>query len=83
MGNVKMSTESRWTGEAKKLLVGRKIVSVRYMDAEEAEEMGWFSRPLAFELDNGVWLYASRDDEGNDGGALFTTDDKMPVIPVI
>jgi hypothetical protein len=33
--------------------------------------MGWARRPLVIELDDGTLMFASRDDEGNDGGALF------------
>ena len=45
--------------------------------------MGWYSRPVAFLLDNGVWIFPSADDEGNNGGALFTTDRNNSVLPVI
>ena len=75
--------ETKWTKDISKVLVGRTIKKVRYLTQEEAEQMGWFSRSLAFLLDSGVWVYASADDEGNDGGALFTSDESMPVIPVL
>jgi hypothetical protein len=73
----------KWTKEVSDFLINRKIVEVRYLTNEEAEDMGWYSRPVALLLDNGVWLYPSADDEGNDGGALFTSDEKMSVIPVL
>jgi len=72
-----------WTTKVNDFLINRKIVGVRYLTNEEADDMGWYSRPVALLLDNGVWLYPSADDEGNDGGALFTSDEKMSVIPVL
>ena len=71
-----------WTKEVEKLLVGRKIVKVEWMANKEAEDCGWYSRPICLLLDNGVWIYPMRDDEGNDGGALATSAESMPVIPV-
>ena len=72
----------KWTEEVEKLLVGRKIVKIEWMDNKEAEECGWYSRPICMLLDSGVWIYPMRDDEGNDGGALATSSDSTPVIPV-
>ena len=72
-----------WNDIAGQLLVGRKIVKIEYMSKEEAEDFGWYSRPLCIQLDNGLWIYPTRDDEGNDGGALFTSDGRHPVLPVL
>ena len=74
--------ESFWNKQASDYLVGKKILKVEWMSNEEAEECGWSSRPLALLLDNGVWIYPMRDDEGNDGGA-FGTSGSMSVIPVL
>lgn len=60
-----------WTKKAKEVLEGRKIVEVRYLNDEEMEDIGWYSRPICFVLDNGVYCTLSQDDEGNDGGVLF------------
>jgi hypothetical protein len=68
---------------ANRVLCNRKIVEVRYLTKEEALEMDWYNRPIAMLLDNGVWIYPSADDEGNDGGALFTTSEANPCIPVM
>ena len=76
-------TEDRWTKAASDQLKGRKIVRVRYMTAAEADELGWRCRPLVLHLDDGNLIFSSEDDEGNDGGALFTNNDKTPVLPVI
>ena len=77
-----MYNEDFWNKQATDYLVGKKIVKVEWMSNEEAQEMDWYSRPLAILLDNGVWIYPMRDDEGNDGGA-FGTSGSMSVIPVL
>ena len=45
------------------------------------ELMGWYKRPIVFQLDNGTLCFLSADDEGNDGGALFYGENG--VIPTI
>lgn len=74
--------DAHWTKIAQKQLVGRKIRSVRYMTNEERDQLGWFRRPVIIELDNGHLIWPSADDEGNDGGAIFTTDERQPILPV-
>ncbi len=78
-----VSTEQRWTSIASKMLVGRKIVQVRYMDDKESEALGWGERCLVIQLDDGNIIYPAQDDEGNGAGALFTNDKKNPTLPVI
>lgn len=78
-----MNTEQRWTKVASDQLLGRKIVAVRYMSAEECDEMMWERRPLVIQLDDGNIIYPSRDDEGNGPGSLFTNNEEQPVLPVI
>lgn len=73
----------RWEAIASKLLVGKKIVAVKYMDEEEQDALGWHASAIVLKLDDGTLLYPSSDDEGNDAGALFTTDDTTPTLPVI
>ena len=53
------------------------------MSERESDEMYWDKRPVCMLLDNGVWIFPSQDDEGNDGGALFTSDNKEPCLPVL
>lgn len=77
------ASKKRWAAEAAKLLVGRKIVAVRYLTNEEVEGLGWYGASIALGLDDGSWIWPSSDDEGNDAGALFTTNEKMSTIPVI
>lgn len=72
-----------WNQIARELLLGRIITDVSYMSEDEAYEYGWEERPVVITLDNGLKLIPSRDDEGNGGGALFTTDEKNSCLPVI
>jgi hypothetical protein len=73
----------RWEKTARGLLVGRKIVAARYMTAKEAKMYGWQKKCVVIQLDNDTLLFPSMDDEGNDGGALFTSSDEVPTLPVI
>lgn len=72
-----------WSERAAKLLVGRRIVAAHYTTDEERDELGWDNHAIVLELDDGTLLYPSKDDEGNNAGALFTSDDNLPTIPVI
>jgi hypothetical protein len=74
---------NRWEAVAKKLLLNRKIVGVRYMTQGEADDHGWYTRAVVIKLDNGVLIYPSADDEGNNAGALFTTDPDEQTLPVL
>lgn len=77
------ANHERWLNEAKRQLLGRKIVLVRYMLDSEMKQLGWYHRPVVMQLDNGNLVWPSQDDEGNNGGALFTNDEKQPVLPVL
>jgi hypothetical protein len=75
--------EQYWTEKTAKHLVGKKITKVEYMNTREMEDIGWYNRPIAIQLDNKYWLVPMMDDEGNDGGAMSTTFEKLGTIPVI
>ena len=75
--------ELEWIKRITKLLVGKKIVKIQYMTEKDAEEQGWYRRPIQMRLEDGTWLTPSQDDEGNDGGSLFTNSKDLPTIPVI
>lgn len=64
-----------WSRRAAQDLVGRRIVGARYLDEEEVGSLGWRVSVLVMELDDGTLLFPSRDDEGNDGGAMFAQKD--------
>jgi hypothetical protein len=78
-----MTNEERWNKVAHQLLVGRTVTDAFYMPARDARENGFQSRPLAIAFDNGLVLFPLADDEGNDAGALATTDAKNPLLPVL
>ena len=79
--NKEKSLEKSWLTKIEKVFVGRKIINVELLSKKETEDMDWYSRPCAFQLDNGVWFYPSADDEGNNGGSLFTTAKDLPIVP--
>lgn len=78
-----LDLENHWAKVASDLLLNKKITRVRYVSHREAEDMDWTSRPVAFMLETGIWFFASMDDEGNDGGALFTSHPEKSVLPVL
>jgi len=41
------------------------------MTDEERDKEGWYRGTTVLVLGNGVKLYASSDEEGNDAGAMF------------
>ena len=70
-----------WNKKANDLLVGRKIVKVEWMNDKEKDEIGWYSRPVCMQLDDGTWIFPMADDEGNDGGALAVgANETLPVF---
>ena len=73
--------QTKWNETAKEVLEGRTRKSVRYLNDEEMEMMGWYKRPICFFLDNGESCILSCDDEGNDGGVLFYG--KNGVLPTL
>lgn len=77
------SLKEAWGKDAAKLLCGRVIVGVRYMTAKEQEDVDFRRAGIVLVLDNGHIIYPSTDDEGNNAGAMFTTFDSLPIIPVI
>lgn len=77
--------KQRWQREAQKHLLGRRIAGVRWMTADEQEQLGWDNAAVVLELDNGTLVWPAADDEGNGAGALLGVDDSgndidLPVI---
>jgi len=70
-----------WSGDATKIFKGKTVVRIRYTSDYETEEMGWHQNAPVIMFDDGSWILASSDDEGNSGGALFTSSEKMETIP--
>ncbi len=83
-----MSTQElklAWGKRAKDFLVGKKIVDVYYHSEKENEEIFFddYQTNVRIVFDDGHWITASIDDEGNGSGVIFTTDPKLSVIPSI
>ncbi|MCK9521347.1 MAG: hypothetical protein WC279_14775 [Sulfurimonas sp.] len=66
----------QWERAAQKVLLGRKIVKVQYVEYDYGQH------GIAFKLDNGTMVYVMADDEGNGPGALHTNLTETPIIPV-
>ncbi len=64
------SLSTQWAAKLKPL-VGRTIVSVRYLHADEVTRLGIAHQPVCLQLDDGALLWPMADDEGNDAGTLF------------
>jgi hypothetical protein len=75
--------EKGWTLKARETLKGQVCVGGRYITKEEAKAFEWSNRPFALFFESGLIVYAVSDDEGNQGGALFTSDENLPLIPVM
>lgn len=81
-----MKTEllmEKWEKPCREFLVGKTIKEVRYLSQKEMEDLGWYHSTLVIFFEDGNYIFASADDEGNDAGALFTSSDDLPTIPVI
>lgn len=65
------TTEEKWKNKAVDSLVGKTIVQVRYMTDKEAKDFGWYHRPLIIIFSDKTFMIPQRDDEGNDGGAIY------------
>ncbi len=63
-------TIQHWTSEAGRILLNKKIVQVRYMTDQEQQAFGWNHKAVVLQLEDGTLVFPSRDDEGNDAGAL-------------
>ena len=80
----KLTNQELWEEKARKLFEGKKIVSVRYMTEQEAEENDIEARPLCFKLDDGTIVIPLSDDEGNNGGAFqLIKKDQTYLLPVM
>lgn len=63
-------------------LVGKSIISIRYMNDREMEMFGWYKRPVIILLNDNTFIVPQSDDEGNDGGAIaLIKGKKFNLIP--
>jgi hypothetical protein len=61
---------AEWTQVARRKLRNRRIVDVRYLSTDECRQLMWGFTSIVLVLDDGTTVYAARDSEGNDAGAL-------------
>ena len=71
-----------WSGDATKIFKDKTVKKIEYLTDKEMDYMGWYSRAPVIVFTDNSWIIASADDEGNNGGALFTSAREMNVIPV-
>ena len=69
-----------WSSEATDLFRGKVVARIGYLNAMEQEAMGWSATPF-IEFTDGHSIVASSDDEGNNGGAFYTSMEEMGIIP--
>ena len=61
---------AEWNRVARRRLRNRRIVNVRYLSTDECRQLMWGFASIVLVLDDGTKVYAARDSEGNDAGAL-------------
>jgi hypothetical protein len=85
MNSTKEERNQFWTDKAKSILLDKKIVEVRYLTDDEMEMLGWYNKCVVMVLDDGTLVYPSKDDEGNNAGALFYQKEDCDdyVLPVL
>jgi len=76
-------TTYRWHKKIEKQLCGKKIVAIRYMTPQEAEDNYWDYQPIMLILDDGTALCPAADDELNNAGSLVHFGGEQEVIPVM
>jgi len=69
------TTDEKHSNRFEKILKGKKVDSCRYLTREEADDFGWYKRPLCIIFTDSTYLVLQSDDEGNDGGAAFLGGD--------
>lgn len=81
MPKTKNDHIKKFEKEASKLLKGKTIKSVRYMTQEEMDEFMWYEAAVVIFFTDGTYIFPSQDPEGNGPGCLFTSSDKLAIIP--
>jgi hypothetical protein len=76
MATKKLTTEEFWNNKAK-TLVGKTIKGTRYMTDAEMNQFGWYKKPLIIVFTDNSYIIPQMDDEGNDGGAIYGSDDSL------
>jgi hypothetical protein len=71
LARATFSDSSKDTRKWNNMLVGRTIKEMRRLTDEEMRINGFHKNPMVLFLDDGTFILPQRDDEGNDGGALY------------
>lgn len=66
--------------ELDKHLHGKKVAVVRRMTKQEADQFGWYTRPVVIVMEDGTFLIPQSDDEGNAAGALLAIHDDKELL---
>jgi hypothetical protein len=72
-----------WNKKVSDFLVGKTIKSVRYMTDAEMDDFMWYKKAVVIDFTDGSWIIPQSDDEGNNGGALYTSEKTLSIIPTI
>ncbi len=65
-------------------LVGKHIISIKYMSKLDSHIWGWNKRAVIITLDDGTRLIPMMDDEGNDAGSIQVMKwDKETLMPTL
>ena len=83
MSKIILDTKAKWTKASNDFLKGKIVARVRFSTKAEMKTMDWYAGAVSIEFTDGSWVMAMQDDEGNGPGALFTSSDDLPIIPVM
>ena len=77
-------TVERLTEKAIKMIVGKKIVGIRYLTHEEMKHAMWYKKCPVLILEDGTQVLPVADDEGNESGVLeIHKGNDMEILPSI
>ncbi len=82
MRNTK-ALKKKWSAAISKVLVGKTIKQIRYLTDQEQQEFDWLDSAVVIIFTDGSWIIPMSDDEGNNAGAIQTSNPELETIPVI
>ena len=68
---------------ANNVLLNKQIVRVEYLTDKEAIELGWKSKGISFQLNDGTWIIAQSDNNKSNAGALHWSNEANKVQGVL
>ena len=78
-----MEITKRWEDRCSAVFVGKTIKYVRYQYTCEIKNLGWSKKSLVIFFTDGSYIFPASDDEGNNGGSLFTSFEGTGGIPTL